>query len=208
MSVSSAHIPVYDKVINCTLKHVPLEGWTLKALNLGAKDAEVESQDVLVFFNHDIDNVISYYSEMLDLQMTQMLESYNLEDMKIRERIALSVMTRLELMTPHRESANCTASYLACPTKLPLASKLLYKTVNIMWYCAGDTATDFNFYTKRGLLAGVYSTAFIYWLNDQSAGFADTRAFVERRISNVMVIPKIKSRIQGVFKTLLKPLGF
>lgn len=208
MSIPSTPLPVYDKLINCTLKHVPVEGWTFNALNLGAQDAELKIQDVLIFFNHEMDNVIKYYSEMLDRQMTQMLESYDLKARKIRERIALAVMTRLELMSPHREAAKRTASYLAFPTKLPLASRLLYKTVNTMWYCAGDTATDFNFYTKRGLLTGVYSSAFFYWLNDQSAGFADTRAFVERRISNVMVIPKIKARIQGVCKTLLKPFGF
>ncbi|MBL0941486.1 MAG: COQ9 family protein [Alphaproteobacteria bacterium] len=208
MPTPSTNLPVYNKVINCTLKHVPVEGWTLNALNLGAIEAEVNNQDVLVFFNHNMDNVISYYSEMLDLQMTQMLESYNLETRKIRERIALAVMTRLELMAPHREAAKRTASYLAFPTKLPFALRLLYKTVNTMWYCAGDTATDFNFYTKRGLLTGVYSSAFIYWLNDQSAGFADTRAFVERRISNVMVIPKMKGRIQEFCKIFRKPFGF
>src|SRR4051794_13588078 len=134
MAISSIQIPVYTKVINCTLKHVQLEGWTFKALGLGAQDAAVESDEVLAFFNHNMDEVVSYYSEMLDQQMAEILESSPLQELKIRERIALAVMTRLELMAPHREAAKRTAAYLAFPTKLPLASKLLYKSVNTMWY--------------------------------------------------------------------------
>ena len=62
-----------------------------------------------------------------------------------------------------------------------------------MWYAAGDTSTDFNFYTKRATLAGVYSSTLLYWLNDRSPGGEATWGFLDRRIDDVMKIEKLKS---------------
>src|SRR3546814_8607904 len=74
------------------------------------------------------------------------------------------------------------------PQNGPLAAKLLYRTVDAIWYACGDTATDYNFYTKRALLAGVYSSTLLYWLNDRSEGFAATWAFLDRRIGEVLKV--------------------
>jgi ubiquinone biosynthesis protein COQ9 len=66
-----------------------------------------------------------------------------------------------------------------------------------MWYAAGDKSTDFNFYTKRATLAGVYSATLLYWLNDRSAGSEATWAFLDRRIDNVMAFEKLKSQVRS-----------
>lgn len=208
MPIRSIDIILCDQLVNCTLKHVPFEGWTLKALAQGAQDAGIEAQEALVLFNHDIDSLISHYSAMLDRHMTDAAGQPLLEGMKVRERIAVGIMARFGLLAPHREAAYRALVYLSRPTKLALASQLVYRTVNTMWYNAGDTATDFNFYTKRALLAGVYSSALVYWLNDNSLEFSDTKAFVDRRIAEVMKIPKIKASLKSFGKALLKPLRF
>ncbi len=82
---------------------------------------------------------------------------------------------------------------LALPANAPLGLKLLYRTVDAIWYAAGDTSTDFNFYTKRATLAGVYSSTFFYWLNDRSEGSEATWSFLDRRIDNVMRFEKWKA---------------
>ena len=76
----------------------------------------------------------------------------------MRERIALGVKTRLDILAPHREAVRRMLAFLALPANLPLAARLLYRTIDAIWYAAGDRATDFSFYTKRGLLAGVYAS--------------------------------------------------
>src|SRR3546814_16617611 len=74
-----------------------------------------------------------------------------------------------------------------------------------MWYAAGDTATDWNFYSKRALLAAVYSSTLLYWLNDRSEGFVDTWGFLDRRIGDVMRIPRATARMHDAFPFLPTP---
>jgi ubiquinone biosynthesis protein COQ9 len=74
--------------------------------------------------------------------------------------------------------------------------------VSAIWYAAGDTATDFNYYTKRALLAGVYSATVLYWLDDKSEDFAKTWTFLDRRIADVMRVPQVlgalRERLGGI----------
>jgi ubiquinone biosynthesis protein COQ9 len=114
---------------------------------------------------------------------------------KVRERIAAGVLARLEVLLPHREALRRALSLLASPPNLPLAAKLLYDTVDTIWHAAGDRSTDFNFYTKRGLLAGVYAATTLYWLDDRSDDMAATEAFLERRLGEVLAIPKLRERV-------------
>src|SRR5262249_37200559 len=131
----------------------------------------------------------------------------DLKAMKIRERIATAVQTRLSLLKPHKEAARRAAAYLSLPPNLPLATKLLYNTVDAMWRAAGDTSTDFNFYTKRGILVGVYSSTLMRWFNDQSDGDVETDAFLAARIENVMQFEKLKSQVREGFAKLFAQMS-
>jgi ubiquinone biosynthesis protein COQ9 len=91
------------------------------------------------------------------------------------------------------------------PLNGPLAARLLYKTVDAIWYAIGDRSTDFSFYTKRGLLAAVYSGTLFYWLNDKSEGAQATWAFLDRRIAEVMQIPKVMSRLTKFTERIPRP---
>ena len=95
-----------------------------------------------------------------------------------------------------------TLSLLATPAYSKVATRSLYETVNTIWYWAGDTATDFNFYTKRGLLAGVYTSTLLFWLNDDSPDHAETWAFLDRRIADVMRIPQVSQRFKKIRQRL------
>ena len=66
-----------------------------------------------------------------------------------------------------------------------------------MWRLAGDTATDYNHYTKRLTLSAVYTSTLLAWLDDDSEGFADTAAFLDRRLDDVMRFEKWKGEWRG-----------
>ncbi len=185
-----------DRITEATLKHVPFDGWSKEAVKLGIQDLELDDSAFEEIFSSDLSKMVSHYSQMLDRNMLAGLKKLNLDEMKIRERIHTGVMTRIKLMSANRLAAKKTCAYLALPQHAALGTKLLYRTVNQIWYAAGDTATDFNFYTKRGLLAGVYTSTLLYWFNDDSHEFENTQEFLSRRIENVMVIQKLKARIK------------
>ena len=97
-------------------------------------------------------------------------------------------------------------SVLALPPHAALGLRLVYETVDAIWYAAGDTATDFSFYTKRATLAGIYAATLLYWLEDRSPGFADTRAFLDRRLAEVARIGQARHRLQTALDRLPNPL--
>jgi ubiquinone biosynthesis protein COQ9 len=192
-----------DRILKQALPLVVFEGWTAHTLRQAAIGAGLPAIDAERAFPGGVKECISYWSHQADVQLEATLASeYNLLSMKIRERIATAVMVRLQQHQPHREAVRRAIAYLAQPWNVPLSLQLLYRTVDTIWRAAGDRSTDYNFYTKRALLAKVYSTTTMIWLNDDSDAQEDTKEFLLRRIEDVMKIEKakfaIRSRLQGL----------
>jgi ubiquinone biosynthesis protein COQ9 len=97
-------------------------------------------------------------------------------------------------MGPAREAVRSALSILSMPQNVPLAATLAWRSADLMWRLAGDTSTDFNHYTKRMTLAAVYGSTLVAWLDDQSDGWTDSAAFLDRRIDNVMTFEKWKAQ--------------
>jgi ubiquinone biosynthesis protein COQ9 len=152
--------------------------------------------------------LLEFFIAEADRHMLDALARTDLSALKVRERIATAVRLRLEAETPHKEAVRKALAVLALPIHAGRALKCLYRTVDAIWYAAGDTATDFNFYTKRGLLAAVYGATMLYWLDDRSAGSVDTDAFLDRRIADVMAIPKLTRRLGEIVDRLPNPARF
>ena len=114
--------------------------------------------------------------------------------------------TRLEQASSHKEAVRRGLSYLALPGNTKLAASSLYRTVDHIWHACGDQSTDFNFYTKRGLLAAVYTSTLLYWLDDVSEDHTDTWAFLDRRIADVMRVPRFTGRLKEVGAMLPNPM--
>jgi ubiquinone biosynthesis protein COQ9 len=83
------------------------------------------------------------------------------------------------------------------PQNLPDATRLAWRAADRIWRVAGDRATDFNHYSKRTILIGVYGSTSLVFLDDDSEGLAATRAFLDRRIDDVMNFEKAKARWRG-----------
>jgi ubiquinone biosynthesis protein COQ9 len=193
-------------LLDAALPHVPFDGWSRGALLAGARDAGLEPAAVLRAFPRGPIEAIELFSRDADARMLEALERLDLDAMRVRERIATAVRLRLEANAAHREAIRSALSALALPPNAATGARLLYRTVDAIWYAAGDTATDFNFYSKRGLLAAVYGATLLAWLDDQSERFADTWAFLDRRISEVMQVPRLQARVGRLFDTLTDPL--
>ena len=178
------------------LVHVVFDGWSWKALNAAAKDANIDPIMLKRAFPKGPRDLVYYFSESADKLMLEELRHLDIGSLPIRERVATAIKTRLQQNIIHKDALRKLLSYLALPRNFLLSAGLTYRTVDSIWYFAGDNSTDFNFYTKRGLLAGVYTSTILYWLADQSEDCANTWAFLDRRISEVLKIPSLT----GAFK--------
>ena len=182
------------RLLQATLPHVSFDGWTLAAMRAGAGDVDMDPADLERLFPDGPDELIRLFMEHADTLMVHELERRDLGNMRIRDRIATTVRVRLEQQAPHREAIRRALALQVLPQNGPGGLRALYRTVDLMWRAAGDTATDFNFYTKRLLLSCVYTATLMFWINDESDDFEATWAFLVRRIGNVMEIEKAKAR--------------
>ena len=181
-------------VLNAALLHAAFDGFTDMVLQKAGAEAGLVKADVARLFEEGPISLVEYFSTRTDAEMEKRLAAMDLKGMKIRERIATAVKTRLAILKPHKEAARRAAALLSLPMHAALGAKLVYRTVDAMWRAAGDTSTDFNFYTKRGILAGVYGSTAMRWFNDTSEDEKATDDFLAARIENVMQFEKFKAK--------------
>jgi len=177
-----------EKVLLAALAHVPFEGWTNAALHTGAQDAGLDPAQAARTFPGGPVEAIDFFNRYADAKMLQALDGMDLENMRVRDRIIAAIQARFEQNLPHREAVRRALAVLSMPLNAPVGMRCVSRTVDAIWRAAGDSSTDYNWYTKRGLLAGVYTATVLYWLNDKSEGNTDTHNFLERRIETVMRI--------------------
>jgi ubiquinone biosynthesis protein COQ9 len=185
-----------ERIAAAALAHIPFDGWSMPALRWAAADLGLDAAAADRAFPRGAAEAIECWSAACDRRMTAAIAAQDGAARRIRERIAAAVRLRIEAFDGEREAVRRALTHLAHPGHGALATKLLYRTVDEIWHACGDTATDFNFYTKRALLAGVYASTLLCWLDDTSDGHAETWAFLDRRIDDVMQIPKLTARLR------------
>jgi ubiquinone biosynthesis protein COQ9 len=141
--------------------------------------------------------LVDSYIQAVDRELESYFSADQIAGLKVRERIRALVWHRLEVMGPAREAVRRGLAILAMPQNVSLGLRISWRTADLMWRLAGDTSTDFNHYTKRVTLGAVYSSTLVVWLDDQSHEWAETSAFLDRRIANVMQFEKWKAEWRG-----------
>ncbi len=174
--------------------HAAFDGWNDKAVIAAAQDMGVDPDIAKLAFKGGAMTLIDHWIASVDAEMERRLPPATLAAMKIRERITTLVDTRLQIAAPVKEAQRRALAIMAMPQNVMVTARIGWRSADAMWRLAGDTATDFNHYTKRLTLSGVYASTLAVFVNDDSEGFADTRAFLARRIENVMQFEKAKAK--------------
>jgi ubiquinone biosynthesis protein COQ9 len=170
------------------------DGWTPRALETTALRLGVNPAIAALAFDGDAGDMIAAWFEAVDAKMLERLPASALAVMKVRERITALVEARLSIMAPQREALRRAQAILAQPQNLKRATRLGWRAADVMWRAAGDTATDYNHFTKRAILGSVYASTMLVFVNDESEDWADTRAFLSRRIEGIMRFEKAKAK--------------
>ncbi|WP_057884281.1 COQ9 family protein [Tsuneonella troitsensis] len=170
------------------------DGWTDAAL-VSASEAEGVDPDVarLAYPGGAMDMIAAWIASV-DVAMFAALPAERLAVMKVRERIRSLVQARLDAIEGREEALRRALAIMAMPQNVARAGRLGWASADAMWRLAGDVATDYNHYTKRAILASIYTATLAVFVNDESEGKADTRAFLDRRIDGVMRFEKAKAQ--------------
>ncbi|ATE62991.1 COQ9 family protein [Rhizorhabdus dicambivorans] len=172
------------------------DGWADAALAATAAGLGVPADRAALCFPGGTIDMIDAWFAAIDRTMTAELAARDLAAMKIRDRIRTALLIRLDLATAHPDALRRAMAILARPDHLAHAGKLAWRAADAMWRAIGDSSVDFAWYSKRTTLAAIYAATITAWMDDDSEGFADTRAFLDRRIDDVMKFEKLKARMK------------
>lgn len=178
-------------------EHAVFDGWTIRAVDAAADQLGIDRVQARLAMPKTQAAMVDVYIQAVDRALEEYFTPKRLAQMKIREKIRALIWKRLEIMAPAREAVRRGLAILAMPQNLPLGMRLGWRTADLMWRIAGDTSTDFNHYTKRLTLGGVYASTLLVWLDDGSDQWSETGAFLDRRIDDVMRIEKWKAEWRG-----------
>jgi len=194
-------------ILNSALPHIVFDGWTDAILQKAAVESEIELTQLSILFPKGAVDAVALHSRMAD---NALVAEYGEDELFCKQPVPVKIrqliLARFKAASQDKEAVRQGLSLLSFPTHTATGTKLLYETVDTMWNLASDNATDFNWYTKRLTLAGVYIATLLLWLNDDCNSPNDTAAFLDRRLDNVKAFGKTKANLVKKFQNFfLRP---
>lgn len=186
-------------ILEAALPDIAFDGWHESVLARACAKTGIEMDDAERALPGGMADLALYFSNWADDQMLASLATEKLDALRVRDRITLAVRRRLEILTPWKQAVSAAGATLGFSAQSFGVPKAVWQTADKIWEAAGDTATDYNRYTKRLLLSGVLTATTLCWLGDDSDGQQVTWDFLDRRIGNVLAVGRgmgdIKNKI-------------
>ena len=195
--------PERDTAINLALELVPSHGWSITAL----RRADTALAELDLLFPGGSAELVEAYIDFADRIMESDAAAADFNGLGLTQRVRKVIALRLERQRPHREAIRRALAVLALPGHARIAARTAARTVDAIWHAAGDQSSDFSWYTKRAILAGVYGSTLLYWLRDYSEDDAATLEFLDRRLAGVGRIGKARGKLSGLGEKLGNRLG-
>ncbi|CAI9100760.1 OLC1v1037927C1 [Oldenlandia corymbosa var. corymbosa] len=210
------------RVLRASLPHVIRLGWTEAAMLAGAREVGVSPSIVGSFSRKEAALVEFFMDECLQRLIDIIDSDENLQALIPSARVAKLVRTRLEMQAPYISKWPQALSIQALPANIPTSFKQRAMLIDEIWHAAGDESTDVDWYVKRTVLGGIYSTTELYMLTDASPDFKDTWTFLDGRIRDAFDLKKtvqeakylaeavsagMGGSLQGLMQQVLKNVG-
>jgi len=201
-------LPTEAEWLAAALKWVPEMGWTDSALAKASTSLGVDSSLIGLVFPNKSNDLVRMFHESVEAETeTRITANRAYQTLKISQKVAFGVKVRLQALAPHKQAVRRLYGWAAMPHNAPKALRLLWASADRLWWLAGDTATDYNHYTKRLLLAQVMERTQLFWLDDTSKGHAATWDYLDERIASVLKIGKQIGQLKdmaGLASTFIK----
>ena len=184
---------VRGALLGAALDEAAFSGWNARTLARAAASAGYSEGEVQLYCPDGVLDLIEVWSRQADEGAREVIVSSKAN--RIRDKVAGGVMARLEEIAGHEDAAARARSRLLLPDGLDRGRRLIWATSDMIWRAIGDKSTDYNFYSKRTILSGVFATTFMVWAEDADPDKVKTKAFLDNRIENVMQFEKVKGQV-------------
>ena len=182
-------------ILQAMLPIVVFDGWNQKSLRASIKLINLPEGSEELYFPEGALEVIRFWHDQMNEFVKSNLESLNKSEMKIREQVTAGVLSALESIGSNEEAMRRAIIRLSLPDAAVQGPTYLWSLADSIWRAIGDRSTDYNYYTKRTILAGVLGSTITVWISDSDQNKVKTKLFLDARISNVMSFEKSKFKI-------------
>lgn len=186
---------IRDEILDALITPAAFEGWTLPAAEKAAVRAGHAPDMIRAVFPGGVQDIVGHFADRADRAMQA--APGDPEGMRVRDRITQAVQRRLEWLDGYKAAERQAVSFWLRPLRKYAGAKIVWRTADRIWNRAGDTATDYNHYTKRALLSGVLGSTTLYWLQDEGKDLSATFAFLDRRIDNALQCGKLVGTLKN-----------
>lgn len=183
-------------LLEAALPHVVFDGWSEATFEAAIADSDIAPALAHALCPRGAVDLAVAFHKQGDAEMVARFEAADLSEMRYSQKVAALVLFRLEACED-KEVVRRGTSLFALPQYAGAGAELIWGTADAIWTALGDTSEDVNWYTKRATLSAVYGSTVLYWLGDDSENHEATRAFLDRRIENVMQFEKAKAQFRG-----------
>jgi len=191
---------ITSEVLQTSKNIIEKNGWNENLFFLISQNCNYKEHEINTLFPNGYESLLTLYLTEINEKMTEKSKSLNLIRLKIHERIKALMTIRLNIMKNEKKLISKTFLYLLLPHNFKIASQNLYKTVDQIWFLSGDNSTDFNFYSKRAILASIYTTTLLHFINNDNID--ETIDVMNQNLKKVSKIPKIKNQTKNIIKLL------
>lgn len=191
------------ELLNVALEEVFTHGWTKCAVSAAAEKLGHPSVVAGLIKGGGAELVIHHMKSSnreLDSWMSDEVSrvSQSGEKVKVGKFVREAIIRRLNMNSKYiladrwTEAIALTANPIHCKDTL----QALQELCDDIWYRAGDTSADMNWYTKRISLFAIYTATEVFMVQDKSPEFRETWLFLDRRLADLQTIPSM-SQLPG-----------
>ena len=182
------------KILELTKKIVSIDGWSENVLEK-LVNKNIDSSELAYYYPNGYKDILKFSLDEINYSLEKIISKTNIINLPLNKRIKKILMTRLEILNKDKKFFNKTFNHLILPQNTKILTKSLYKSVDTMWYLAGDNSTDFNFYTKRLILSGIYISSLLIYFNKN---IEEAEINIDKSLKRISKLPKLKERFSFI----------
>ena len=188
--------PEVLKLMVTALPNVAFDGWSNSTFVAACREVDISERKARLLCPRGALDLAIAFHKWGDDQFETAFTKKKISELKVREKIRKAVELRIKLASD-KEAVRRGVVLFALPIYAFEGSRLIWDTADLIWESIGDNSEDYNWYSKRAILSGVYASTVLYWLGDNSEGSEETWHFLDRRIEDVMKFETAKSQLKA-----------
>jgi len=180
-----------DAPILAAVARANAEGWTRETLRHALTDVNEPPEMLDNVFPRGVVGAVEAWCALADRRMEEAAAAEDMAALRTPQRIRRVIELRLRAAEPDREALRAATALLALPWNIPVGLRCTANTASAIWYAAGDSSSDFSWYTRRATVAAIYAATLAYWLRPAGPELEEVLEFLDRRLAD---LPKPKAK--------------